>query len=249
MADVTIKYKGSAIAEMSVSGTKTLGTSGKYCEGDVVVTYDRPTASEVVSGSKSITSNGTHDVTAYKDAVVNVPIPSGYIKPSGTKEIKENGTFDVSSFASALVDVPVPDTVVKSVSAIHTCTSAKGNVAVTLISGNSFIKENYANDNAFALVVKLDSLQVNGQIFFMNTNKDYGVISSGSSTHVYGTWAQSSDDIVNAPSRTTKPLKETATAVGHMYANSNGDLVVRAGGQGSAFQTGTYFAMFGLMEA
>lgn len=281
MADVSIKYKGSAIAEMNASGTKTLGTNGKYCEGDVVVTYDRPTASEVVSGSKSITSNGTHDVTAYKDAVVNVPIPdgyivpsgtksittngahdiaqyasanvnvpvpSGYIKPSGTKEITENGTFDVTSFASALVNVPIPDVVVKSVTAIYNNTSADGNVPVTLISGNSFIKEHYADDNAFALVVKLTSLQVNGQIFFMNTNKDYGVTASGGSTHVYGIWGSNSATVVNVPSRTTKPLKETATAVGHMYATSDGDLVVRAGGGISAFQTGTYFVMFGVME-
>ena len=278
MADVSIKYKGSAIADMNASGTKTLKTSGKYCEGDVVVEYDRPTASEVVSGSKTITSNGTHDVTAYKDAVVsvgvpdgyivpsgtksittngthdvtnyasanvNVPIPSGYIKPSGSLTITENGTFDVTNYASAVVNASTPS---KTVTAIYNNTSADGNVAVTLISGNSFIKENYANDNAFALVVKLTSLQVNGQIFFMNTNKDYGVTASGGSTHVYGTWAQSSANVVNAPSRTTKPLKETATAVGHMYATSNGDLVVRAGGGISAFQTGTYFVMFGVME-
>lgn len=40
MADVVIKYKGSAIAEMSDSGSKTLATSGKYCEGDIVVEYE-----------------------------------------------------------------------------------------------------------------------------------------------------------------------------------------------------------------
>lgn len=39
MADVTIKYKGSAIAELSGTGSKTLQTSAKYCEGDVEVAY------------------------------------------------------------------------------------------------------------------------------------------------------------------------------------------------------------------
>lgn len=282
MADVSIKYKNSPIAEMSASGTKTLGTSGKYCEGDVVVQYTRPSASDVVSGSKAITSNGTHDVTTYKDAVVNVPIPSGYIKPSGTKsittngthdvtsyasaninvpipsgyikpsgtkEITENGTFDVTSFASALVNVPVPEVVVKSVSAIYNNTSADGNKNVELISGNSFIAENYANENAFALVVKLTGLQSNGQIIFINTNKDYGTTASGGSTHVYGFWGGCTGSVVDPPSRATKPLKETATSVGHMYATSGGNLVVRAGGSNNAFQTGTYFVMFGLMEA
>lgn len=39
MADVTINYKGSAIAEMSGTGNKVLNTSGKYLEGDVEVNY------------------------------------------------------------------------------------------------------------------------------------------------------------------------------------------------------------------
>lgn len=34
---VTVKYKGNAIAELTDNGTKTLKTSGKYCEADIVV--------------------------------------------------------------------------------------------------------------------------------------------------------------------------------------------------------------------
>lgn len=40
MADVTVKYKDSTIAEMSNgNGTKTLKTRGCYCEGDIKVDY------------------------------------------------------------------------------------------------------------------------------------------------------------------------------------------------------------------
>lgn len=39
MADVTVKYNGSAIAQLSGTGSKTLKTSGKYCEGDIEVNY------------------------------------------------------------------------------------------------------------------------------------------------------------------------------------------------------------------
>ena len=55
MADVTVKYKDTAIAELSDSGTKTLKTSGKYCEGDVVVEYAKPTGgnAEMFSSSAS----------------------------------------------------------------------------------------------------------------------------------------------------------------------------------------------------
>lgn len=39
MADVSIAYKGSVIAEMDDAGSKTLETGGCYCEGDVTVSY------------------------------------------------------------------------------------------------------------------------------------------------------------------------------------------------------------------
>lgn len=48
MSDVTITYKGTTIAELSASGSKTLNTSGKYCEGDISITYDKPEASVVL---------------------------------------------------------------------------------------------------------------------------------------------------------------------------------------------------------
>lgn len=47
MADVTLTYKGSTIAEMDASGSKTLKTSGKYCEGDIGVSYVKPSGGGV----------------------------------------------------------------------------------------------------------------------------------------------------------------------------------------------------------
>lgn len=44
MADVTISYKGSEIASMSATGTKTLLTEAKYCEDDITVAYTKPAA-------------------------------------------------------------------------------------------------------------------------------------------------------------------------------------------------------------
>ena len=41
MSDVTVSYKGSQIASMDASGTKTLLTEGKYCEDDITVSYTR----------------------------------------------------------------------------------------------------------------------------------------------------------------------------------------------------------------
>jgi len=42
MADITLSYKGSTIAEISDSGTKTLNTAGKYCEDDITLEYEKP---------------------------------------------------------------------------------------------------------------------------------------------------------------------------------------------------------------
>ena len=42
IADLTIKFKGNPIVELSESGTKTLKTAGKYCEDDITVEYAKP---------------------------------------------------------------------------------------------------------------------------------------------------------------------------------------------------------------
>ena len=42
MADLTIRFKGQPIVELSESGTKTLKTAGKYCEGDISIEYAKP---------------------------------------------------------------------------------------------------------------------------------------------------------------------------------------------------------------
>ena len=42
MADLTIRFKGQPIVELSESGTKTLKTAGKYCEDDISVEYAKP---------------------------------------------------------------------------------------------------------------------------------------------------------------------------------------------------------------
>lgn len=59
MADITVTYKGSPIAEVSASGTTTLGTSGKYCEDDISISYVTP-SSYILLGSDEVTVNTTN---------------------------------------------------------------------------------------------------------------------------------------------------------------------------------------------
>ena len=42
MSDITVSYKGSSVATINASGTTTLGTSGKWCEDDITLTYVKP---------------------------------------------------------------------------------------------------------------------------------------------------------------------------------------------------------------
>lgn len=103
MAEVEISYKGSNIATMNASGTKTLLTEAKYLEDDVTITYARPYAP---SGTKniSITQNGTttEDVTSYASAEITVAVPN---PSTGTLNITAPGTYNVTNYASVEVDI------------------------------------------------------------------------------------------------------------------------------------------------
>ena len=70
MADVTLTYKGSTLAEMNASGSKTLKTAGKYCEGDIGVSYVKPSG-----------GGGSTDI---EDAIITKAITS-YSNPRVTK--------------------------------------------------------------------------------------------------------------------------------------------------------------------
>ena len=94
--DMRPDYEGSYTVTPSETA-QTLETSGKCMTDDVTINavpWVRP------SGSKNITSNGSHDVEAYETAIVAVP------GPTGTKTITQNGTHNVEAYATADVQVP-----------------------------------------------------------------------------------------------------------------------------------------------
>ena len=47
MSDITVTYKGSTIATMDATGSKTLTTAGKYCEDDISIAYTKPSGSYI----------------------------------------------------------------------------------------------------------------------------------------------------------------------------------------------------------
>lgn len=68
MSDITISYKGSSIATMDATGTKTLLTEGKYCEDDIEVAYVKPSG-----GDDTLEKMLTNTLTDYSsDVVTNI---------------------------------------------------------------------------------------------------------------------------------------------------------------------------------
>lgn len=129
MADVEISYKGSTIAALNASGTKTLETEGAYCEDDITVTYTKPSASSPVLQSKTAASTGVEQTIAADSgydglsSVIVSPILSGVIRPNAEK-VKtytydkllisdENATlpaYSTSSLTTFKASASLPDT-------------------------------------------------------------------------------------------------------------------------------------------
>ena len=106
MADVTLTYKGSTIAEMNNSGTKTLKTSGKYCEGDIGVSYVKPSsggsgelALKMITGKGTITELPSDITTIRNGAFYNCTNITLTSLPSGITSIGDYAFYNCKNLA------------------------------------------------------------------------------------------------------------------------------------------------------
>ena len=86
---------------IKTNGTTTLATAGKYCDRNIDVNVAVPASGITPSGSKTITENGTHDVTQYASAVVNVQTaqPTQFTNLYDVANVTVKTKADVSSTA------------------------------------------------------------------------------------------------------------------------------------------------------
>lgn len=86
MADVTLTYKGQTILELSVSGNKSIKTAGKYCEGDINLSYDKDESSyNILKGSAQPSAGIGQDGDVYLQfSDRDGEIVNTYVKVSGT---------------------------------------------------------------------------------------------------------------------------------------------------------------------
>ena len=107
------------------SGTKTITTNGSHDVTAYATASVSVPASAVDSGSVSISSNGTHDVVGY--ATANVSVPASAVD-SGSVTLTTNGTHNVVGYASAVVDVPTSSGGITPTGTINISTNGTYNV-------------------------------------------------------------------------------------------------------------------------
>lgn len=119
MADVTVKYKGNTITEMSAESTKTLQTSGKYCEDNIEINYVPP----VATGSNDVVGTLDGSNVLLEGTLADGTYAFKYKKNDGTYIDIGNLVLDNKVYYSAT-------------SNLTNCTNSNG--TTTVIGGTSY---------------------------------------------------------------------------------------------------------------
>lgn len=133
---VSIKYKGSEIAALAATGTKTLNTAGKYCEGNIIVENTEQSQQAVEQATPSLSVNNATGVVTAEATQEAGNVAAGTKK--ATLQLPTQGAKTVTPSASAQTVVTAGKFVTGNVTVAAVQTEPK-TVALSMANGNQVI--------------------------------------------------------------------------------------------------------------
>lgn len=133
---VSIKYKGSEIAALAATGTKTLNTAGKYCEGNIIVENTEQSQQAVEQATPSLSVNNATGVVTAEATQAAGNVAAGTKK--ATLQLSTQGTKTVTPSASAQTVVAAGKFVTGNVTVAAVPTETK-TLALSMANGNQVI--------------------------------------------------------------------------------------------------------------
>lgn len=133
---VSIKYKGSEIAALAATGTKTLNTAGKYCEGNIIVENTEQSQQAVEQATPSLSVNNATGVVTAEATQEAGNVAAGTKKAS--LQLPTQGAKTVTPSASAQTVVTAGKFVTGNVTVAAVPTETKTE-ALSMANGNQVI--------------------------------------------------------------------------------------------------------------
>lgn len=223
MSDITISYKGSSIATMDATGTKTLLTSGKYCEDDITLAYTKPSGGGdsdpvlkdvvFVDYDGTVVYNYTKDEFLALDAMPSNPTHSGLIAQGWNATLQEAQTYVqandtlcigqnyTTSDGETKVYITVTDYTINFDYQIRIVTSVKNGVTIYWGDGTSVV----TSGNAGATSIETHKYSVTGD-YIISIKCTEGSYSLGSQNANSGTFINNNNVQTRSTALTIKKI-------------------------------------------